>query len=53
MLSLNVNGKDQFNISTYIIARVTDARSGVTLGAFSQAVGSMDTNDTVSILDPI
>ena len=48
MVSLGLDGIDQFGNPTYIIARISDARSDINLGAFSQAVGTNNTNITVS-----
>ena len=39
-IHLSLKGLDQFNLSTYIIARISDRRSNVNKGAFSQTTDS-------------
>ena len=35
-IQLEIQGLDQFNLSTYLIARVSDSRDDINSGAFSQ-----------------
>ena len=39
-LQLSLKGLDQFNLSTYIIARISDSRANINQGAFSQSTDS-------------
>lgn len=45
---LNLEGIDQFGNPTYIIVRLSDQRSGISFGAFSQAGDNQEINTTVS-----
>lgn len=47
---LNLEGIDQFDNPTYLIVRLSDRRSGINLGAFSQAGNNQGVNTTVSQL---
>ena len=38
-IRVNLIGSDQFNNPTQLIARLSDSRSGINLGAFRQAAG--------------
>ena len=50
---LNLEGIDQFGNPTYIIVRLSDQRSGINLGAFSQAGDNQQINTTVSAPSPL
>ena len=46
---LNLQGLDQFGNPTYIIVRLSDSRSAINPGAFSQAGTAAIDNSTVSV----
>ena len=43
-IAVNLTGLDQFNNPTYLIARVSDGRTFIDVGAFNQA-GKMNENE--------
>ena len=47
-IQLNIEGLDQFNLPTYLIARVSDSRADINNGAFSQTTD----DDMVSLTYP-
>ena len=51
-IQLNIEGLDQFNLPTYLIARVSDSRADINNGAFSQTTDDDFIDDMVSLTYP-